>query len=578
MNNLKSLLPLLLLICGVYLACNKDDIVTYGDKVRVTFAGRIVDESGQAVTGAQVLAGQEQAYTDKNGVFRLKPILADARNAILYVKKIGYFDFSRAYVVRNGSIQNLTIQLLEKVQIGSVDIGVGGSVDLPGGAKLSFPGTSISLLDGTMYSGSARIFARYLDPASPDLALHMPGDLRGINTGGTEGVLSTFGMIGVEMESPSGQPLKIRPGSEVEIRMPIPASKVGVAPQEIALWHYDVEQARWIEEGSAQKVGNEYVGKVKHFSFWNCDAFSETVYMEGKVFLGSTETPLSNAQIKLTVLSNGFEGFAATDADGWYGGAVPKGYEMKLEVLMPSVCGSLVLYAQNIGPFSSNTVLPDIIINDPTVETVTIQGRLLDCNGLAVVDGYAKIEWGSLTLTPLADADGNFELNAPTCTSFTSGTVIGYDLNNLKESSVVHFNTPPNTVALGDISVCADLAEYIQYSLDGQPYTIIDVSAASFQDSSNVNLFFAQIFAVDSLNNIINFSFKHNNQPGTFDLLYLNTNGLVADISGSSLSTTVSSAAPNVGDTFIGTFGTTFKDHNGVSHTLSGNYRVIRSQ
>jgi len=78
----KLIFALLLLCSGIYIACNKDNLNSSGPQATVTFAGRILDENGQAILGAQVRVEGESAFTDKNGVFRLKPVRVDADNAI----------------------------------------------------------------------------------------------------------------------------------------------------------------------------------------------------------------------------------------------------------------------------------------------------------------------------------------------------------------------------------------------------------------------------------------------------------------------------------------------------------------
>ncbi|HRI58447.1 MAG TPA: carboxypeptidase-like regulatory domain-containing protein, partial [Saprospiraceae bacterium] len=359
MKNWKILLPALLSLSAFWFACrdqNYDD--DFQPSVDVAFAGRVIDEAGQPIEGAQIRAGNELAITDANGVFRTAPVSLPARDAKLFVNKIGYFDFSRAFVVQDDALQTVTVQLLRKELAGTFNGSSGGVVNVPGGVSLNFPAGSVNA------TGQVQVFARYLDPASPGLPLQMPGDLRAINTGGEQGTLATFGMLGVELADQSGQTVQIAAGSEVEISMPIPADKLAVAPATIALWYYDHDQARWIEEGSAQKVGNQYVGKVKHFSFWNCDAFSATVYMDGQVFLRDDQHPLANAIVRLTVLSNGFQGYGYTNADGWFGGAVPIDYAMKLEVLLPVQCGGQVLFTHDTGPFSNDVTLPPIVITN----------------------------------------------------------------------------------------------------------------------------------------------------------------------------------------------------------------------
>jgi hypothetical protein len=103
MHNLKIFLPFVLL-ASVFVACNKDVFTSSSSSVNATFAGRVVDGGGQAVSGAQVRIEGELAITDDNGVFRLKAMSVPADDAKLMVTKIGYFEFSRAYYVEGDAL------------------------------------------------------------------------------------------------------------------------------------------------------------------------------------------------------------------------------------------------------------------------------------------------------------------------------------------------------------------------------------------------------------------------------------------------------------------------------------------
>ena len=583
MYKLKMLLPFLLLLCGTYIACNKDDIVTYRQGTTVTFAGRILDENGLSLVGAEVRAGDEVTFTDGNGVFRLKPVLVDARNAILQVRKIGYFEFSRAYMVQDQALQSLTLQLLKKVQVGSVNGASGGSINVPGGATLSFPVNAVASKTGSTYSGDVRVFAHYLDPTSTNLGYNMPGDLRGINTAGKEQILSTYGMIVVEIEDQSGQALQIANGSEVAIRMPIISSQVAEVPTEIPLWYYDIEKARWMEEGLAQKSGNEYVGMVKHFSYWNCDFPYEVVNLTGKVYLGDLQHPLVGQQVLVSVASNGGGwgcGHGTTDESGCFTGGVPKDQPLELKVFISGQCNGDPVYVQAIGPFSSDATLGNIIISAPNFQTLTISGRLVDCTGQAVENGYAKVDWAGSTQIVFSDTNGDYDLSFGSCVSNAIvGSITGYDIVNLLESEAQTFNTPPNAITLDDISVCSALTEYIQYTLDGQLFTNVNVYASTSPDSLPViSYYLTSIYSFDTSQLNINLWFEHNNELGTFPLSSLYVNNIDVDNSNSSLNITVTTIAANVGDPIIGSFGGNFFDLQGLSHTITGVYRVIRRQ
>lgn len=569
MKNLKLLLSAALLLSTLWFACRVQEFDDYEKTAKVAFSGRVIDENGLPLSGARVRASGELAMTDANGVFQLPAVRMSADDAILSVSKIGYFDFSRAYIVRNGSTQTLTVQLLRKELAGTISGNSGGTVQVPGGGSLVFPAGSVD------HSGQVNVYARYLDPTSPDLPLNMPGDLRGISTGGEEQTLASFGMIGVELTDAAGKELNVAGGYEVEITVPIPASKVSVAPAEIPLWYYNHDNARWLEEGKAQKVGNQYVGKVKHFTFWNCDAGFPIVQLNGTVYQDSSNTPLAGAIVRLTVTSSGFQGFGYTDANGAFGGSVPQNEAMKLEIVLPDQCGNLVLYTQDIGPFANDTTLPPIIIDTAITQAVKITGHLVNCSGQAIQGGYAKITIDGVESAVFADQTGKFTMNLLNCTNSTTGTLIGYDLTNLLESGPLTFAIDTNNVDLGPVQICSNLSEYIQFTIDGQSFTKIDPLGQVFPDSLPANGNTTLLSAYDTAQvSAIYMAFNNNEQTGTFQLSTLFVNSLEASPA-STVNTTVTGFG-GVGDPIIGTFSGSFQAAGGSTHTISGSYRVIR--
>jgi hypothetical protein len=106
--------------------------------------------------------------------------------------------------------------------------------------------------------------------------------------------------------------LRIRQGNEVEIHLPM-------APSTITLWHDDVDQARWMEEGSAQRTGTEYFGGVKHFSFWSFSTAFNLVELKGKVFLVDDQHPLAGAVVRLTMTSDSVGDLISGMFDGSFG-------------------------------------------------------------------------------------------------------------------------------------------------------------------------------------------------------------------------------------------------------------------
>lgn len=571
MQNLKLLLPIVLLV-GLFTACSKDSFFSDSPTVNAAFAGRVVDENGQAISGAQVRVGGGLSITDANGVFRLSHQRVPSDNAILMVSKIGYFEFSRALFSGADAMHTLNIQLLRKEQTGTLTASTGGTVTMPGGATLIFPPGAFVDQRGNAYNGTVRVYARKLEHRSPLFAWSMPGDLRGISLGGDEQILGNYGMLGVELLGQAGQELRIRPDHEVEIQLPIPAGQLAHAPSEISLWHYDVQQARWKEEGRAKRNGSQYTGRVKHFSFWSFSTAFNLVVLDGRVFMIDDQHPMAGAVVRLTMTSDSSMAFATTKSNGHFKGAVPLGETFIMDVL--DECGE-VLFTQNIGPFDLNSTLPNVIVPNFGSNNVNITGRLIDCSGAPIKNGYAQVLIGNSKWVAFTAPDGSFILNKTRCdTSVATGTLIGYDLQNLLQSAVDTISLPPNSIAADDIIVCDGLDEYIRFSLDYNDF-VIAAPVGGVLDNGGMRTFLNGYSSAQQ-DVGISMEFANSGQIGTFPLSKLYVNTLTWNAGVSNVSIEVVEPGFAVGDYIIGSFEGTFKDQFGTTHELTGSYQVRR--
>ena len=574
MQKLKLLIPLALFIGAFFVACQDDDPLDRQDQmVSVTFVGQIVDENGAGVKDALVKAGNESTVTDPNGIFRLKPVRLPADHALLSVSKPGYFEMSRPYTVEhNGAMQVVTIQLLTKTAVGTLSATAGGVVNVPGGPSLNFPANAFTDVSGNAYNGTVQVFAQYLDPSDPMLGRYLPGNMTAEDLSAETVFLATYGMVGVEIETTSGQKLQIASDKAVELKMPIIAHQQASAPSEIPLWYYDLVDGVWKEEGLAQKIGNEYVGHVKHFSFWNCDAPFPVIKVRGRVVLENTQLTLGNIAIRVTMLSTGAIGYAYTDINGYFCGLIPQNEALLMEIIRTDICGN-ILYSQNIGPFSTETNLPNIILQPQAqFPSFEMEGHLRDCAGQSISNGYLKFELSDGTQHFLfPDNDGDFFYSALVCSQqAVTGILVGYDLTNFLESAPVNVSLPPYKVNVGDISICNSLTEYIRFSLDGGP----ELTAINARGGMDGNL--TVIMAGDSIqtNTSIILGFPNNSQLGNFPLEFLRLNQLdVFDMG--TLATEVTSTG-GIGAVIEGTFGGDFIDLSGTNHNITGKYRVIR--
>ena len=140
-------------------------------------------------------------------------------------------------------------------------------------------------------------------------------------------------MVAVELESPSGEKLQVKSGSVATLTTPIPLSTRSSAPATIPLWYVDPSTGLWKEEGTASKQGNNYVGTVKHFTYWNCDLPVERVQFSATLKTAD-EKPLVNASVMIKPTSGTYYGSAHgyTDSLGQVSGPIPANMNLALQV------------------------------------------------------------------------------------------------------------------------------------------------------------------------------------------------------------------------------------------------------
>jgi hypothetical protein len=134
----------------------------------------------------------------------------------------GYFTGSRSFVTNTGRVNHVRIQLIPKT---SVDASAGGPVSLSSGISISSPpGSVVNANTNAVYTGTVKVAAAWIDPTSTSLIDQMPGDLRGITTGGGEAGLQTFGLVAAEITGSSSELLQIASGKKATINFIISTS------------------------------------------------------------------------------------------------------------------------------------------------------------------------------------------------------------------------------------------------------------------------------------------------------------------------------------------------------------------
>jgi hypothetical protein len=448
------------------LSSNPDDTSftqNFGASVSRDFIGQVVDVANNPIQNATIKIGNSTVQTDANGVFIINGATVYEKFAYITAKKIGYIDGSRSMVPTSGK-NNVRIMMIGNTPQATIQSGETSEVSINSGTKVVFDG-AFQDENGNDYSGSVQVALFHLTPSDENINKLMPGMLYAQTENNEEAVLETFGMMNVELRGNAGQKLNIKTGHKAEIAIRIDDNQLATAQATLPLLHFEEEKGYWKEDGMATKIGNYYVGEVSHFSWWNFG------YCFPKVLLNATITdangnPLSYFGIELesidALYNNSYTGISF-GFSGQISGLIPANQAIKLNVVLG--CG--VVYSANIGPFSNNTTLPTIVINNPNIFSSNIIGNLLDCNNNVVTNGYIIINKNEKqSILPVKN--GSFNFNELICQNQLNFSLKGVNFDNLQEIGpiIYNFNTPTTTI--GNIQTCTTISEFISYQIDNQ--------------------------------------------------------------------------------------------------------------
>lgn len=473
---MKKYILCLLAIVSLFAACRKNtDEITLsekgliqGEKVESVIYGKVLYSGSYPVENATVTIDGVNYKTNSRGEFWSKKQLFDTKGTLVRVSVAGSYDAFVFAFPRLNSETYIEIQMLGKQNVGTFQAPSNADITTWEGAKISIPENAIMRSDGSAYQGMVYVFAVWLDPTSKQTFRLMPGDLRAIDAAGDAKILKTYGMLGVELETPFGEKLNLMTGKTAKITFPVPTSIKNTAPATIPLWHFNPDNGYWVESGTATLVNGSYEAEVAHFSFWNCDIPQYAIKLSLKTVDAQGATA-SNLLVNVSSKNFGTRS-GQTDADGWVGGLVPANEILNLTVL--DLCGNEI-YQINIGPFSADKDLGKIVV--PTYNPPSISGILLDCAGVPVQQGIVTFSFGidSVQTYTYTDINGHFSFVFPNCSQIDTFHLRGYDLQGLSSSPRLDVNSTGNSKDVGSIQACSPLEEYATFTCNGFQQTFI---------------------------------------------------------------------------------------------------------
>ncbi|MFT4970125.1 MAG: hypothetical protein ACI9O4_001879 [Chitinophagales bacterium] len=561
-----SLLMILGILLLTFSSCEKEDNnppadppsadhkFEVGASTTASVFGNVIDENGNAVSGAAVSLGASSTITDANGVFFIENASAYEKHAYVTVEKSGFFLGSRAFVPGN-DVDNVKIMLLAKQNIGSFDAASGGTV-FGNGITIEFQEGVVDA-SGASYTGVVQVAAKYIDPESEDFFDYMPGNLIGADDNGGN-YLKSKGMIAAELTDGAGNELQPASGSDATVSFPLSAGLLSDAPASIDLWHFDEDAGYWILEGEATLQGSTYVATVSHFSFWNCDIPTSYVILDGQI-VDASLAGVAGVTVRVVSTSWG-TGTANTDAGGFYSGIVPAGDPLTLEIYMNCGAGPVLLSTFSLGSLISDLTASPIAVSGYTA----VSGDVVDCSSSPVANGY--ISYGDGYVSYLSG--GVFTFNA--CDGSTVD-VQAFDIDALTESGLVSSTVSGVSFGLGTIMACSSINDFISWTINGDDYLA----------TNNVNMWEQGSYAGISGDTPNSFEFNSTSFTGVGSYVidgsgmnYMYAESLASIISGS-INVNITSYGPSSGDLIEGDFlgsitGTSPIDSSSVTQAVNG--------
>ena len=418
----------------------------FGSFTTGNFFGVIEDENEGRLNNVQVTIGNKTTFTDRNGIFLIKNADVYENFAYIKTKKEGYINGSRVVIPKLEGENRIHISMFKKEIVASVNSGEFSTVSLPDGTKVNFSGGFVRQ-DGTTYNGQVDVVLNYVRPNSVNTYRRMPGSLFAQTTDNEAVNLKSFGMMSVNLFSPSGEELNINQFSRATLEFPISSSN---APDFIPLWYFDEERGYWKQEGQAVKFSNMYVAEVSHFTWWNCDLPLDFVNACFSLSLTNTDDAVPyHVIIRRTVGSEILYYGVMTANEGIECGLIPRNEEIKIEVYRSlGICEGTQIHTETLGGYATDTTI-NVSFSHQENQVTSITGMATSCDGDPITNGYIYIN----DINTFVIDDGIIDISVPYCND-TTATIQLFDFDSNQWTIIENITLTREPINLGNVSGC----------------------------------------------------------------------------------------------------------------------------
>ncbi len=548
-------------------------------KVSASLSGTVFDVNKQPIAGAVVVAGGVNTLTDENGNFAISNASLSQEAAIVTAKMEGYFNNVRNLVLSNEGTQHVEIQLAKADVAGTVNSSSGGTVNVGTGAAIKLEtGNFKNTAANGNYQGTVSIVSTFINPDADNFASLVPGNLRGIDKNGKEVGLQSFGVLAVELKGSADEHLQLT--QQATITIPIPASKQAGAAETIGLWYFDETKGFWINEGTATREGNSYVGKVSHFSFWTVNEGYDVINLqatikdnEGRLFANA---PISIRAYSTATTYEVRTGY--TNSKGELNCKVPANKSLMLRGC--NNCGLLV-FSKDIGLHNADFDYGTITFTDTTGIYVSFKGQVTDCNNAPVSRGLVNIKMGYTVYRLQTSGNGLYDTTFYFCSKSgaTDVNISAVDVATTQSSATVTKTLTTQTEIVQNLVACSDdEGQSVSFTLNSDTKNFYPVDYIYFHVSA---------YAVDSTmlsaGNNVNMIFMEFATPTEVGVKPLKNfsilaNGVSYKMAPSGINATITTMGASKNEYVIGTFsGSVIKPDNSQTYPIEGQFKIKRT-
>lgn len=327
--------------------------------------------TGQPLANVAVSAGGRSTTTDVAGRYALANVPA-ANPAVVKFDLAGYIRgvSTVALPAAGNAIANPRLTAVATAQqFNAVN---GAVVSVPNSsAQVRLPANGlVNQATGAAATGTVTAEVTPIDPATDPAA--MPGNFQASGAAAPISIES-FGALSVVLRDGAGSTLDLAGGQTATVRIPV-ATRSAAAPSSIPLFYFNETTGLWVEEGTATLQGvapdQYYEGTVRHFTVWNADRPTETVFIGGCA-VTETGQPAAGATVETNGINYSGTASVQTNAQGNFN--VPMRRGTGVATLYGQLGGRFSNVVQ-VGPTDSNSQVPQCLrIGDNNAAPAIVQ-------------------------------------------------------------------------------------------------------------------------------------------------------------------------------------------------------------